>query len=333
MKKRKIKARKGMTLIEVVMSVALIAILLIPLANVAMTTLKTNKKSEIKQEASQVGQDVMEELKSYDELKVVSGNKVNFSKGELTYNPTDDKNILKGTFSGIKQDNSSYNAKVTFEKDASLNADQSGTGLSNYIQSKSGMVINGIINIRSYDSSNKKYTIVNQKYNETKKEVEDKSTNKISKYDKDKSFVLKVNNNAYYFYEENSSISNDDDSVPKEYIQGVISNTSASEQTIIIVLSKELKEKTIPTIKIHVENNLSDNKMVNLVIWKEAGTQANEEVTYNEDKSNFSQSELTETTDVNLGDLYKITVEVTKKGDDSDVIFKTISTKNLKFKN
>ena len=333
MKKRKIKARKGMTLIEVVMSVALIAILLIPLANVAMTTLKTNKKSEIKQEASQVGQDVMEELKSYDELKVVSGNKVNFSKGELTYNPTDDKNILKGTFSGIKQDTSSYNAKVTFEKDASLNADESGTGLSNYIQSKSGMVIDGIINIRSYDSSNKKYTIVNQKYNATKKEVEDKSTNKISKYDKDKSFVLKVNNNAYYFYEENSSISNDDDSVPKEYIQGVISNTSASEQTIIIVLSKELKEKTIPTIKIHVENNLSNNKMVNLVIWKEAGTQADEEVTYNEDKSNFSQSELTETTDVNLGDLYKITVEVTKKGDDSDVIFKTISTKNLKFKN
>ena len=333
MKKGKIKARKGMTLIEVVMSVALIAILLIPLANVAMTTLKTNKKSEIKQEASQVGQDVMEELKSYDELKVVGGNKVNFSKGDLTYNPIDDKNILKGTFSGIKQDTSSYNAKVTFERDASLNADESGTGLADYIKSRPEMSINGIINVRSYNNSNKQYTIVNQKYNGTKNEVEDKSTNKISKYDDDKSFVLKVNNDAYYLYEENSSISDDDDSVPKEFIKGVISNTSASEQTIIIVLSKELKEKTIPTIKIRVENNLSDNKVVNLVIWKEAGTQASEEVTYNDDKSNYTQTELTETTDVTLGDLYKITVEVTKKGDDSDVIFKTISTKNLKFKN
>lgn len=330
--KRKIKARKGMTLIEVVMSVALIAILLIPLANVAMSTLKTNEKSEIKQEASQVGQNVMEELTSYDELKIGAGSKVTFSKGDLKYNPGDDKNILKGTFTGINQDKSSYNAKVTYEKDSSVNADENGTGLANYIQSNSSMVINGILNIRSYNSSNNKYTIVSQKYNTTSNEVEDKSTSKISR-DSTKSFVLKVNDDSYYLYEQNSLISNDDNSAPKECIQGVMSNTSASEQTIIIVLSKELKEKTIPKIKIHVENNLSDNKMVKLIVWKEAGTQANEIIEYNEEKSNFSQSELTETTDVRLGDLYKITVEVTKKGDDSDVIFKTVSTKNLKITN
>lgn len=67
---KKVNKRKGITLIEVIISVALIAILLIPLTNLVMTSIKKNKQSENKQEATNLGQKVIEELKAQDSIQL-----------------------------------------------------------------------------------------------------------------------------------------------------------------------------------------------------------------------------------------------------------------------
>lgn len=68
MRNNKLKARKGMTLIEVIISVALLSILIVPLSGLVISSLRNNKNSEYKQRASYVGQKVLEELKAYDEI-------------------------------------------------------------------------------------------------------------------------------------------------------------------------------------------------------------------------------------------------------------------------
>lgn len=62
--------RKGMTLIEVVISLALFSMLSIPVAMFVNTSVSMNKKSELKQQASLVGQSVLEELGLISQLNV-----------------------------------------------------------------------------------------------------------------------------------------------------------------------------------------------------------------------------------------------------------------------
>lgn len=69
-KMKKVNKRKGITLIEVIISIALIAILLIPLTNLVMTSIKKNKKAEVKQEATNLGQKIVEELKAQDTIQL-----------------------------------------------------------------------------------------------------------------------------------------------------------------------------------------------------------------------------------------------------------------------
>ncbi|MDV4149367.1 type II secretion system protein [Clostridium sp. AL.422] len=77
MKGSKIKVKKGMTLIEVIISVALLSILIIPLSGLVMSSLRNNIDAEDMQKASYIGQKVLEELKAYDDitLKIDNGQK------------------------------------------------------------------------------------------------------------------------------------------------------------------------------------------------------------------------------------------------------------------
>ena len=62
--------KKGMTLIEAIISVALFSILIIPISGLVMTAMKTSEKAEAKQEASYVGQGILEEMNIYDEITI-----------------------------------------------------------------------------------------------------------------------------------------------------------------------------------------------------------------------------------------------------------------------
>ena len=73
--------RKGMTLIEVVISLALFSMLSIPVAMFVNTSVSMNKKSELKQQATLLGQSILEELASIDKLLVGINNL--FGKGNV----------------------------------------------------------------------------------------------------------------------------------------------------------------------------------------------------------------------------------------------------------
>lgn len=60
------KSKKGFTLLEVIISFALISIILIPIANLVLTSVKINKSTENKQQAKAVLQETIENIKAID---------------------------------------------------------------------------------------------------------------------------------------------------------------------------------------------------------------------------------------------------------------------------
>lgn len=122
----RIKAKKGMTLIEVIISVALLAILIIPISGLVMSSLKNNIKSEDMQKASYIGQKVLEELKSYDEInlkgetekyfELLDGDKI--VKRDKEFLGIFDRNIYGNPSNG--KDKDIYRVDVKVEKDANF---------------------------------------------------------------------------------------------------------------------------------------------------------------------------------------------------------------------
>jgi prepilin-type N-terminal cleavage/methylation domain-containing protein len=61
--KRVKKCKKGLTLLEVIISLAILSITIIPLSTLVLTSIKTSNNSEYKQRATAVAQKLLEELK------------------------------------------------------------------------------------------------------------------------------------------------------------------------------------------------------------------------------------------------------------------------------
>lgn len=68
MKIKNKRVKKGMTLVEVIISVTLLSILIIPLSTLVLSGFKNSKDGENKQKAIYVGQKVLEEIKAYDKI-------------------------------------------------------------------------------------------------------------------------------------------------------------------------------------------------------------------------------------------------------------------------
>ena len=93
MKNRKLKAKKGMTLIEVIISVTLLSILIVPISGFMLSSLKNNMSSQKKQEASYIGQKVLEELKAYEYISLKKDNEGYYFElldGDKIYRNQDD---------------------------------------------------------------------------------------------------------------------------------------------------------------------------------------------------------------------------------------------------
>lgn len=137
MKKNKFKAKKGMTLIEVIISVTLLSILVVPLSGLVMSSLKNNKDSEYRQKASYVGQKVLEELKAYDKitLKNDSGKYFELLDGDKivkdlvkdatgnTFTGSFERTIYGSTSEISSNGEEVYNVEVIMEKDKIFNGD------------------------------------------------------------------------------------------------------------------------------------------------------------------------------------------------------------------
>lgn len=125
--KKRCKMKKGMTLIEAIISVALLSLLIIPISGMILNSTRTNRKAEIKQNAAYLGQQVLEEIGTYDYVTL------NNDGGTVFFQLLDGDKIEKqadGSYEGeILSGNlpSDYEVKVLLEKYAGLKYEDKNT--------------------------------------------------------------------------------------------------------------------------------------------------------------------------------------------------------------
>lgn len=155
MGEKKIK-RKGYTLLEVILSVALIALLLIPISNMIMTAMKSSKRADIRQDGAVVGQQVLEELKTYDNLDLATNTPINLLDGETRF----DKVLASSTatqtvYSGsMKDGKQTYEVNVLVEKDNNFNGYMAATTTAS---NKPDTDYSCILNLKTAGTQNKAY--------------------------------------------------------------------------------------------------------------------------------------------------------------------------------
>lgn len=71
---KKLQKKKGFTIIEVLISLAVFAVIVIPISLILMQGVTTNKKAEQKQQAMMIAQDIFETLKGYTEDQFIGFN-------------------------------------------------------------------------------------------------------------------------------------------------------------------------------------------------------------------------------------------------------------------
>lgn len=264
MKINKVKAKKGMTLIEVIISVALLAILIIPLSRLVMSSLKNNIDSEDMQKASYIGQKVLEELKAYDEIKLkpaennrkyfelLDGDKI-VQDLEGKFVGSFDRTIYGGTSESAGKNEDIYKVNVNLEKDKNFQY----TDVNNLVQNNnSGFRLNFIKDNMIEDNLNRTYGI------------SDKLT-----------IVLDKNSNDLVVYKEN-------DSTPLATIERI--NTTTNNIVLYVKrefsknLNIEFKNNTNETIEIHMikkGNNSSKFKIYssvgNVILYEENEVEEN----------------------------------------------------------
>lgn len=132
------KKKKGISLLEIVISIAILAIISIPISAMILTSVKTNKNSEDKQKAALLGQQILEEIRSqkidinYDKFELSNNIKLekvfneDTSKyGFITTNINDEYGGLKAdvklnqiSYSGLDQDEEKikYDEEINIDK-------------------------------------------------------------------------------------------------------------------------------------------------------------------------------------------------------------------------
>ena len=112
------RRKKGITLIEAIISVALLSILIVPISGLVINSVKTNNNAQIKQNAAYIGQKALEELKVYDKIKLkdFSGNKgFKMLDGQVIYRQADGSFIGQFTNDELGKD---FNVEVKITKNS-----------------------------------------------------------------------------------------------------------------------------------------------------------------------------------------------------------------------
>lgn len=113
----KVKAKRGFSLIEIIISVALLAILLIPISNVMIGTTKKNKDAEINNKVTTEAQKVLEELNSYDTLTFDSTGNFTMLNGQMTLHYDSVNDTISTVNPGIVNNNNDViNVSITGTK-------------------------------------------------------------------------------------------------------------------------------------------------------------------------------------------------------------------------
>ncbi|WP_291651837.1 prepilin-type N-terminal cleavage/methylation domain-containing protein [Clostridium sp.] len=302
MKSNKVKAKKGMTLIEVIISVALLSILIVPLSGLVMSSLKNNISAEYRQKASYVGQKVLEELKAYDEITIkddtgrkyfelLDGDKIFKNASEDMFQGRFQRTIY-GSISGTEgREEEIYNVEVELKKDLNfqyenvnnLDKNNNAAFVLNFIKDKSD---NNKIKIQ--DSSENSYAISNELIMEM-----NKTSSSLIVYKKNESTPLVTVNKM-----------NVDNNIIVLYIKEGFSQN----------VNIEFKNNTEETVEIHLISN--DNNFSKFKIYSSIG-----------DVILYEEKQIEENP---VADMYNY--KVTVKDSENNILFEGSSSKNVNIK-
>lgn len=299
MRNNKLKARKGMTLIELIISVALLSILIVPLSGLVISSLSNNKRSEYKQRASYVGQKVLEELKAYDEIllkeegeseyfELLDGDKIVKSSEGSSFSGNFSRTIYGSISEPLSTGEEIYQVSVTMERNDkfqysdkdNLNEYSNADFRLNFLKD-----FNNKVNLAS-DPINKSLSVSNN--DEIIVELNDnlnlkiyKKNNEASSIDETKS--AEINNKLLLYVDETYSNSN----------------------------NIEIKNNTSNIIYVYLIKNAASSGKLNII------PNSGNVILYEEDEIEKNQ----------IGDLYNYTVIVSDNN--GKELFRGASSKNL----
>lgn len=78
----KILKQKGFTIIEVLISLAIFAIVAMPISMMVLHSVKINKQSEVKQQSMMIAQDLMENIKALPDKDLINETSLEILKEE-----------------------------------------------------------------------------------------------------------------------------------------------------------------------------------------------------------------------------------------------------------
>ncbi|WP_250455103.1 type IV pilus modification PilV family protein [Clostridium tertium] len=306
MKNNKVKAKKGMTLIEVIISVALLSILIVPLSGLVMSSLKNNISAEYRQKASYIGQKVLEELKAYDKitLKNDAGKKyfelldgdeiIQDLKADSTGNTfkgSFDRTIYGGASESAGKDDNLYNVEVKLEKDLNFQYE----------------------NVNNLDKNNNAAFILNF--------LRDSSNNNIVKIKDNPENSYAVSNELIMELDKNSNnliVYKENDSTPLV----TVNKKKADNNTIVLYIKEgfsknvniEFKNNIEETVEIHLISG--DNNSSKFKIYSSIG-----------DVILYEEKQIEENP---VADMYNY--KVTVKDSENNTLFEGSSSKNVNIK-
>ena len=324
--KLKAHKKKAMTLIEILISLALIAILLVPIANVVISTSNTSKKAEAKQQGSLIGKNILEQIKAIDTVDKGSGEyQLLDNDNDPLNNPTikfiDGLNEMT-PFTVDDAKNKNYSVKVTTEKLDKYSYDEtlpntlnveSYTGAAWNETSIKGVFANAFAFVESNNSSK---TI----------ELNDVLNKKIGELPNTDNLILEVGPNMEcQFYENTANVGDQPKKGSKA--SGLIAGTASKDRIMI-----HLKEGFTRKLSIAVIGNC--DKDFSVEITRDSNVEGDVTVVSSNVKRNYTTKNYAAPSNgTQLGDLYKVTVEVIYgKGSDADTVFTATTTNNITFK-
>ena len=295
MKKNRTRAQKGMTLIEVIISVTLLSILLLPLSGIVISSLKNSKEGEYKQKATYIGQKVIEELKAYDNLvlktdgieryfQLLDGDKIKEEDLGEKFTGSFERTIFGAVDEKTQPNEIKFNVEVEMNKNKDLNLE----------------------NINNTNEDNARYKIILEKNGVVYEDISEESQRKlITRED----LVFDIKNNELLIYAKSNKAINI--SIPA---------TKDRNNSLIIVL-KDIEKN----LNIDVINNLSE--VLETTLIKENSTK---NVTLNSLKGKLLLTEINKSNKVDIANMY--TYKVVVKDNNGKALFEGNSSSNIVIK-
>lgn len=293
------RRRKGMTLIESIIGVALFSILIIPISGVIMTAFQTSKKAETKQRASYVGQSILEEMEVYDKILLKDSEA---KPGKKSFKLLDGEEIYKSAIEGtyISKDmvKDEFSVEVTLIKDENFEYEISNED--NINESKIDFEL---------ELLNDSLGIAKVKYKSKNVVIPNEVVLKVADDDKGRAITLRNKDNNNIIIEDNKS--------------------AKSNNKISIYLNETFDKGDINIeIENEIVNTSGDKEYLDIYIKTHGDSKGKVNIMGIKGKIKIYEN-VDETANEEVGDLYNIKVDVIKN---SDILFTGETVKNINIK-